>query len=147
MALEDAYLKAIWGNAPDPQWLSGISSRDFRLLVESLSFYSRAACQARRTSWRRSCSTTKSLSDITSAVTRRKPSSLTSHGTGVLPSFSVSQRSFLVNTLIRLVQDFAPTAPRYSLSCCNTFLGKIISIFLQRPELGPKGCRMTSGEP
>ena len=36
MALEDAYLKAVWGNAPDPQWLSGISSRDFRLLVESL---------------------------------------------------------------------------------------------------------------
>jgi len=35
MALEDAYLKAVWGNAPDPQWLSGISSRDFRLLVES----------------------------------------------------------------------------------------------------------------
>jgi|ERR1700693_1047212 len=36
MALEDAYLKAVWGNAPDPRWLSGISSRDFRLLVESL---------------------------------------------------------------------------------------------------------------
>jgi hypothetical protein len=21
LALEDAYLKAVWGNAPDPQWL------------------------------------------------------------------------------------------------------------------------------
>jgi hypothetical protein len=36
MALEDAYLKAVWGTAPDPRWLRGISSRDFRLLVESL---------------------------------------------------------------------------------------------------------------
>ena len=38
MALQDAYLKAVWGNAPDPQWFSGISSRDFRLLVESFEF-------------------------------------------------------------------------------------------------------------
>jgi len=36
IALEDAYIKAVWGNAPDPQWLSGISSTNFRLLVESL---------------------------------------------------------------------------------------------------------------
>ena len=89
MALEDAYLKAVWGTAPDPRWLRGISSRDFRLLVESLVVLFSSRLQARRTSWRRSCSTTKSLSDITSAVMRRKQSSLTSHGTGVLPSFSV----------------------------------------------------------
>ena len=94
-----------------------------------------------------SYSTVKLWSNITSAVMRRKQSSLTSHGTGVLPSFSVSQRSFLVNTGIRLAQHFAPIAPRYSLSCCKTFLGRIIFIFSQRPELGPKGCRMTSGEP
>jgi hypothetical protein len=50
MALEEAYLKAVWGNAPDPQWLSGISSRDFRLLVESLVVLFQAGSHARRTS-------------------------------------------------------------------------------------------------
>ena len=36
MALEDAYINAVHGRAPDPQWLSEISSTDFRKLVESL---------------------------------------------------------------------------------------------------------------
>jgi hypothetical protein len=36
MALEDAYINAVHGRAPDPQWLSKISSTHFRKLVESL---------------------------------------------------------------------------------------------------------------
>ena len=32
-----------------------------------------------------------------------------------------------------------------SLNSCETSLGKIISISLWRPELGPQGCRMNSG--
>ena len=33
MALEDAYINAVHGIAPDPQWLSEISSTGFRKLV------------------------------------------------------------------------------------------------------------------
>src|ERR1700751_260253 len=50
MALEDAYINAVHGRAPDPKWLSEISSTDFRFrkLVESLVilFSSRLASQA-----------------------------------------------------------------------------------------------------
>ena len=36
MALEDAYINAVHGRAPDPKWLSEISSTDFKKLMESL---------------------------------------------------------------------------------------------------------------
>jgi hypothetical protein len=124
MALEDAYLKAVWGTAPDSRWLRGISSRDFRLLVESLVVL----------------------------FSSRLPGE-----THILAAFLLDHWRFAVISSVAKVifgehadptcSAFCPEAPRYSLSWCKTFLGRIIFIFLQRPELGPKGCRMTSGEP
>jgi hypothetical protein len=91
-----------------------------------------------------SYSTVKLWSNITSAVMWRKRSSLTSRGSCVLQSFSVSQRLSLANVETRPVQHCVPMAPMCSLSSCETSLGKIIPISLWRRGLGPQGCRMNA---
>jgi hypothetical protein len=118
MALKGAYMNAVHGRAPDPQWLNEISSTDLTRFVVIL-FSSRLASDTHILAALLLDREVAERYHFCRHVAEAKLPYFSWHWR--LQSFSVSQSS-LANVETRTAQHCVPIAQMSSLSSCKTFL-------------------------
>ena len=127
MALEDAYINAVHGRAPDPQWLSEISSTKKLGGVVGHSVFRPARRQE--------------LGGFLTRPRSRRAILLRYAAEAKLAYFSWHWRFAVIFSMAKVIfgkrgdptrSALRPDAPMSSLSSCETFLGRIISIMASR---------------